>query len=151
MQENRKKILKRVLAVTFIVAALALVFRFHSPPDKIKNLTPLLAEIDQYRATNNVYPLSYASFQSFTQLTRQFRVYSGGRDPQGITWEPLDVSNHDFTVMVDTNGYEIFVPAGRMKLISFSSFAVWRFDSSARKWQKGRIHWSYAGSYWSID
>ena len=58
-------------------------------------------------------------------------------------------SSHDFTILVGPFGYEIFYPVGRIKLISFSSFPVWRIDSTDKRWQKGRIHWSFAGTYWS--
>jgi hypothetical protein len=96
-----------------------------------------------------MFPTSYVSFASFTQLTQRFKVHTGGLDTNGMKWEPRDVSRHDFTVRVDLDGYEIFLPVGRMKFITFSSFPVWRYDSARRRWQKGRIHWSYLGSYWS--
>jgi hypothetical protein len=72
----------------------------------------------------------------------EFSVYTGARDTNGVTWEARDVSRHDFTVLVDREGYEVFLPVGRMKMISFSSFPVWRNSSFDRRWQKGSIHWS---------
>jgi hypothetical protein len=91
------------------------------------------------------------SFSSFSNLTQQSSVYTGGRDTNGVIWETREVSRHDFTVMVDRAGYEVFFPVGRMKMISFSSFPVWRYSSTDHRWQKGRIHWSYGGSHWSYD
>jgi hypothetical protein len=122
---------------------------------KAIQLQSLLKDLDAYQATNRTYPTSCVNFGSFSQLTKHFTVYTGGRDKKGVTWETSEVSNHDFTVMVDRDGYEIFLPVGRMKIISFSSFPVWRYSSADHRWRKGRIHWSYAtdysGSYWSKE
>jgi hypothetical protein len=123
----------------------------HTPPNKAHLVQPLLAEMDAYRATNGAYATSYASFGSFSKLAQRYRVYTGERDTNGVTWETREVSGHDFTVLSDPSGYEVFLPVGRMKLISFSSFPVWRFASAEHRWQKGRIHWSLLGSYWSDD
>jgi hypothetical protein len=143
---NRRTIL---LALMYIGIALAFLWWLCVPPTKARELRPLLKAMDSYMATNAKYPTSCAGFVSFTQLTQHFRVYTGEPTTNGIAWEPSEVSRHDFTVMVDKDGYEIFLPVGRMKLISFSSFPVWRYDSFHRHWQKGKIHWSFVGSYWS--
>ena len=145
---NRQNVL---LAAFILAVGGALVMCFRTPPSKVRQLQPLLADIDRYVSTNRAYPTSCVSLASFSRLTQHFSVYTGGRDTNGITWETREVSDHDFTVMVDQSGYEIFVPVGRMKLISFSSFPVWRYDSTAQQWHKGRMHWSYGGSYWSTD
>ena len=140
-----------LLAAFALGVAITLFLWLLTPPSKASKLQPLLADIDRYVSTNRGYPTSCLSFASFSQLTQHFSVYTGGRDTNGITWDPFEVSRHNFTVMVDQSGYEIFLPAGRVKPISFSSFPVWRYDSVKRRWQKGRIHWSYLGSYWSKD
>ena len=147
---------RNVLLVAIVVGVVfTSVWRLRSPPSKTRQLQPLLADMDSYRASNGAYPTSCVSFASFTQLMQHFSIYTGGRDTNGITWEAREVSDHDFTVMVDREGCEVFLPVGRMKLISFSSFPVWRYDSTGHRWRKGRIHWSYStgysGSYWSKE
>jgi len=148
---------RRTVGVALLVGAVgfAFVWWLRSPPTKARYLRSLLSDMDSYLATNGTYPTSCVSFASFSQLTQRFRVYTGGRDTNGVTWEAREVSGHDFTVMVDREGYEVFLPVGRMKIISFSSFPVWRYVSTEHRWQKGRIHWSYSidqsGSYWSKE
>ena len=148
---------KRTLlwALIFILAIAAQIFVFHlwlnTPPSKAGELSPLLKEINHYHATRGQYPKSIKIFSSFTNLTQRHSVYTGEQTTNGVTWQPYDVSNHDFTVMIAPDGYEIFLPVGHMKMISFSSFAVWRLDSNERRWRKGRIHWSLIGGYWSDD
>jgi len=127
------------------------VWRAHSPPAKSQALQSLLADMERFRATNGLYPTSYAGFASFAQVTQQFSVYSGKKDTNGIFWETREVSSHHFTILGDSAGYEVFLPVGHMKMISFSSFPVWRFTSTDHKWEKGRIHWSLVESYWSKD
>ena len=139
------------LALAGIAIGLCIHWWMQTPPSKTRQLSPLLVEIDSFAQTNGAFPTSCTIFQSYGQLTQNFSVYSGKRDSADVTWEPAEVSRHDFTLMVVTNGYVVFLPVGRMKPISFSSFPVWRYDSSARHWDKGRIHWSYGGSYWSHD
>lgn len=152
MAINRRTVL---LALLLVGVVFALHWWFRSPPSRARQLRPLLTEIDGYRATNGAYPTSCVSFASFSQLTQHCSVYTGRRETNGIIWETREVSDHDFTVMVDRQGYEVFLPVGRMKPISFTSFPVWRYDSAEHRWQKGRIHWSYAtdysGSYWSKE
>ncbi len=93
------------------------------------------------------YPSSCVGLASFSRLTEQFRVYVG--ESGGTTWDPFKVSDHDFTVMVSPRGYEIFLPTEQVKMKSFSSFEVWRYDSVARSWQRGRIHWTWGTVFWS--
>jgi hypothetical protein len=146
---NRWKVWMAVLLGT---TALAFACWLQSPPSKARVLRPLIADLDAYQATNGAYPMSCVSLASFSQTTQHVTIYTGQRDEtNGVTWETREVSDHDFTVLVDRAGYEIFLPVGDMKMISFSSFPVWRIDSSQHRWQKGRIHWSIAGSYWSND
>ena len=149
---NRRTIL---LAMSILGVGGALVMWLRTPPSKARQLQPLLADIDRYMSTNGSYPTSCVSFASFSNLTQRSSVYTGGRDTNEVVWETREVSSHDFTVMVDRAGYEVFLPVGRMKMISFSSFPVWRYSSADHRWQKGRIHWSYdigySGSYWSRD
>jgi len=145
---NRRTVLTGLFFGGFVLAC---VWWLRSPPIKARFVRPLLAEMDAYKTTNGGYPTSCVSFASFSQLSRRFRVYTGGRDTNGVISETREVSSHDFAVLADSPGYEVFLPVGRMKMISFSSFPVWRYDSTERRWQKGRIHWSYSGSYWSKD
>jgi len=145
---NRRTVL---LVLSVVGVGFGLVMWFRNPPSKASQLQPLLADIDRYRFTNGAYPTTCVSFASFAQITQRFTIYTGGRDTNGVTWETRAVSDHDFTVLVDRAGYEVFLPVGHMKMISFSSFPVWRIDSSQQQWQRGRIHWSYGGSYWSVD
>lgn len=143
----------RRLVILLLTSAAAIVFVswLRTPPSKAEKLQPLMTQLENHKATNGNYPTSYVSFASFTQLTQRFSVYMGSHDTNGITWETRKVSDHDFTILIGQGGYEIFLPVGRMKMVSFSSFSVWRYDSFNHKWQKGRIHWSYSGSYWSPD
>jgi hypothetical protein len=129
----------------------SLVWQLRSPPPKARSIRPLLEAMDAYRATNGAYPTSCVSLATFSQTTQRFTVYTGECDTNRVTWKPFAVSDNDFTVLVDRAGYEVFLPVGRMKMISFSSFPVWRIDSSQHRWQKGRIHWSVVGSFWSND
>jgi len=143
----------RRFVILLLTSAAAVVFMWwlRTPPSKAGELQPLMTQLENHKATIGNYPASYFSFASFTQLTQSFSVYIGSHDTNGITWEPRKVSNHDFTLLIGQGGYEIFLPVGRMKMVSFSSFPVWRYDSVNHRWQKGRIHWSYSGSYWSPD
>ncbi len=149
---NRRSVL---ILLLFVGTVGAFIWWPRLPPSKARQLQPLLAELDAFRATNGVYPTSCVSFASFSNLTQRFSVYTGERNTNGVVWETREVSSHDFTVMVDRIGYEVFLPVGRMKIISFSSFSVWRYSSADHRWQKGRIHWSYGigytGSYWSKE
>jgi hypothetical protein len=153
----RVPINRRSIATVFLLLVVAATFIWwlNLPPSKTKQLRPLMAELDAFNATNGLYPTSCIAFASYSNLTKQFRVYPGERDTNGIFWEPREVSGHTFTVMVDREGYEIFLPVGRMKMISFTSFPVWRYSSAEHHWRKGRIHWSYGidhtASYWSKD
>jgi hypothetical protein len=121
----------------------------HTPPAKAENLQPLVVELDNYDKTRGQYPTSCVSLASFTHLSKNFTIYTGEPEANGIAWNPFEVSSHDFTILTTTNSYEIFLPAEHIKLISFSSFPVWHLDSDEHRWQKGRIHWSLIGSYWS--
>jgi hypothetical protein len=121
------------------------------PPGKAHALKPLIADLNQYAIANGRYPTQCLTFSSYTQLAKNFRVYTGSRDSNGVAWDPFDVSRHDFTVLVETNGYELFLPTGRIKHLTFSSFSVYRYDSTERRWRNGRIHWSLLGAYWSKD
>ena len=150
---NRRSITR---AVFYAGAMAAFIWWLQTPPPKARQLLPLLKALNGYMATNGIYPTSCVSFAAFSQLTQHFSVYTGERDTNGVTWDPQDVSGHDFTVLVDRDGYEVFLPVGRMKMITFSGFPVWRYSSADHQWQKGRIHWSivpigYEGSYWSKD
>jgi hypothetical protein len=131
----------------------ALVLWLRKAPSKASQLHPLLADIDRYKSTNGIYPTSCASFASFSNLTQRFKVYTGAQGTNGVEWDTYEFNSHDFTDMVDRAGYEVFLPTGRMKMISFTSFKVWRYSSADHRWQKGRIHWSYGfgNSYWSAD
>ena len=121
------------------------------PPGKAHALDPLVGDLNRYALTNGQYPTQCVSFGTYTQLTQSFRVYTGSRDSNGVVWDPFDVSRHDFTVLVETNGYELFLPTERIKALTFSSFSVYRYDSVERRWRNGRIHWSLLGAYWSKD
>jgi hypothetical protein len=153
----RVPINRRSIATAFILLGVAATFIWwlNLPPSKTKQLLPLMVDLDAFKSTNGLYPTSCVAFASYSNLASQFRVYPGERDTNGIFWETRKVSDHTFTVMVDREGYEIFFPVGRMKMISFTSFPVWRYSSAEQRWRKGRIHWSYAdnftGSYWSKD
>ena len=100
----------------------------HTPPSKAKKLKPLIAEMDDYFKTHGQYPISCIGFGSFTNLSEYYSIYIGKTDTNGVSWSPFDVSSHDFTVLTATNGYEIFLPTGHIKPISFSSFPVWRLE-----------------------
>ena len=147
---NRKSIIWGIIFATFLALQIFILhIWWNTSPAKAKNLNPLLEDINSYQKNHELYPASCEQFSSFTNLEKNFSIYTGESRTNGIIWQPNEVSGHDFTVMVGPKGYEVFLPVGRMKMISFSSFAVWRFDSTERRWQKGRIHWSLLGSYWS--
>lgn len=134
-----------------MLVAVAFAWWIKQPPGKAHALEPLIADLDGYAVANGQYPAQCLRFSSYTQLARDFRVYSGGRDSNGVIWDPFEVSRHDFTVLTETNGYELFLPTGRIKHLTFSSFSVYRYDSVKRRWKSGRIHWSLLGAYWSKD
>src|SRR6266513_6457389 len=109
----RIAISRNVLVVAIVVGIVfTSVWWLYSPPSKTRQLQPLLADMDSYRASNGAYPTSCVSFASFTQLMQHFSVYTGGRDTNGITWEAREVSDHDFTVMVDREVTKYFFRSG---------------------------------------
>src|SRR5947207_13737862 len=105
-------------ALYLATVGVAFVGWLHLPPHKACFVRPLLKAIDAYWATNGAYPTSCVNFAAFSQVTNRFTVYTGGRDTNGSTWETRAVSDNDFTVLVDRTGYEVFLPVGRMKMIS---------------------------------
>ena len=119
-----------------------------------------MKEIDNYQATNGNYPISCEKFASFVKLTNQFSIYSvyASYIPQGTIllegriggW---DIKEHDFTILLNPNGYKIFFPvAGTERMHTFSfDFAVWYYNSKNGHWQKGRIHDTSFGPYWKPD
>ena len=147
---NRKTILWGIISVGIITFQIYVAYLWlHTPPAKAAQLKPLLKEIQDFKTVHGRYPSSCEQFSEFTNLTNNFSVYTGEHTTNGVDWLPTEVSNHDFTILVEREGYEIFLPTGRMKMISFSSFPVWRLDSTEHHWRKGRIHWFIGGSYWS--
>jgi hypothetical protein len=141
---------RSILAALFVGAAVfAFVWWLYSPPSKANAVRPLLRELEAYRAVNGAYPTSCVNLVTYPRLTRRFSIYTGELGTNEVTWDPFEVSKHDFTVLVGPAGYEVFLPVGRIKLISFSSFPVWHIDSWEHRWQKGRIHWSWIGTFWS--
>jgi hypothetical protein len=146
----------QAIATLIVFVAIAVFIQWYrSPPPNARHLQQLLSDLERFKAATGAYPTSCASFTSFSNLAKVFKVYTGERQTNGVVWEPREVSDHHFSVLVDDVGYEIFLPVGRMKPISHSSFPVWRYSSAERKWQKGKIHWSFRidepGSYWSIN
>lgn len=125
----------------------------NSPPPKAKDLLPLLQELDEQMKAHGKYPTNYEDIKSLAALAKRHSVYTGFRnlETMEITWSPHEVSAHDFAVMTQASEFQIFVPSGRIKIYSFSSFPVWKYESSTRKWREGRIHWSILGAYWSED
>ena len=137
-----------IFAATIALQIYVICLWLHTPPSKAKNLKPLLVEMDGYYQTHGQYPTSCVGLDSFTNLSKNSSIYAGELDAKGVSWSPFEVSSHDFTVLAAKDRYEIFLPTGHIKPISFSSFPVWRLDSDEHRWRKGRIHWSMAGSYW---
>jgi hypothetical protein len=146
---NRQTVLwTALLATAFALQIYVFNLWLHTPPTKAKQLKLLIVEMDNYRKTHGRFPASCVDFDAFTNISKSFSIYTGELDTNGVSWSPFEVSKHDFTVLTDKTGYEIFLPKGQIKFISFSSFSVWCLDSNKHRWQKGRIHWSMLGSYW---
>jgi len=147
---NRKTILWGIISIGIIAFQIYVIHLWlNTPPSKASQLISLLNEIQEFKIAHGQYPNSCKTFPAFTNLSQNFSVYTGEQTTNGITWLTSEVSNHDFTIMVVPEGYEIFLPVGHMKMISFSSFPVWRLASTEHRWQNGRIHWFIGGSYWS--
>jgi hypothetical protein len=142
-----------LIALTVTIAVITFVLWPNSPPAKAKALLPLMKELEQHKTAHGKYPTTFEAIHSFTQLTQHFRVYLGFRDSETmtITWKPHEVSAHDFTVLIQESRYQIFLPVGRIKMYSFSSFPVWKYESDTHQWHEGRIHWSLQGVYWSEE
>jgi len=122
---NRKTILWGLIFVGAIAFQIFVVrLWLNTPPSKTKHLTPLLNEINSYQIAHGQYPLSFESLSSFTNIKSSFAVYAGERTTNGVEWQPDQVSNHDFTILVMPKCYQVFLPVGHMKMVSFSSFAV---------------------------
>lgn len=123
----------------------------HRLPTKARALAPVIVQLEAARAATGQFPTHVESFASVQLLQRTYSVYLGERTGSNLVWSTPDVSSHDLTVLVDTNGFCMFAPTGKMKLWSFSSFPVWRRTHEDKAWRRGRIHWSLLGTYWSAD
>ena len=121
---TKTKIVAALYAMFLGMVGYLIISWWFSPPAKARHLAPLLAEIDNIKTITGKYPDSYLSFSSYSNLTKQLTVYAGNHDTNGIVWDPHEVSGHDFTVLLAEDGYEVFLPVGRIKMVSFSSFPV---------------------------
>ena len=132
-------------------AVVAFVLWTHRLPAKARALAPVIAQLQAAHAATGQFPANPESLASVQTLERSYSVYFGQRTGSNFVWSTSDVSSHDLTLLVDTNGFCMFAPTGRMKLLSFSSFPVWRRTNEDTDWRRGRIHWSFLGTYWSKD
>jgi len=136
----------------FIAASLVVCLAIalsHRLPSKAKALSPLIEELGSIHTESGVYPVDLASLSSVAELRKNYKLYFGERTETNLVWDASDVSGHDLTILSDTNFFIMFAPVGRIKPISFSSFPVWRYTSDKPEWDRGRIHWSMLGTYWS--
>lgn len=149
MTGRRRRILAWLGAAVSV--CIALVLWAHRLPAKARALAPLIAELQAAYAATTLYPTNVEELASVRTLERTYSVYFGQRTGSNIVWATSDVSSHDLTLLVDSNGFCMFAPTARMKLWSFSSFPVWRRTHEDTDWRRGRIHWSLLGTYWSKD
>lgn len=127
-----------------------LIIRPRQLPEKVEALEPVIAELMNIKKQTGVFPADPASIASIEELGIEYRIYFGEvNEDKVVEWSPHKVSAHDFTVLVHSQGVAIFAPTGRIKPWSFSSFRVWRWTSYDSKWERGKIHWSLMGVYWS--
>ena len=122
-----------------------------SPPQKACDLDPVIHELTAYRAEHGVYPTNLLALASIQRLATRRSLFYGERKGSDLLWDPFQVSANDLTVLCCTNRFTLFAPTGRVKLYSFSSFPVWKYESESPVWSKGRIHWSLLGTYWSAE
>lgn len=144
---------RRTLVWLAVVAGVIIAFVLwtHRLPSKARALAPVIAQLQEVHAATGQFPENPESLASVQALERTYSVYFGQRTGSNFVWSTSDVSSHDLTLLVDTNGFCMFAPAGRMKPWSFSSFPVWRRTNEDTDWRRGRIHWSLLGTYWSKD
>jgi hypothetical protein len=145
LTETRRSILLILVCMAIGVSiGICAIIWLHTPPAKAYQLRPLIKEIETYNANNGEYPTSCTNFSSFTKISKQFRIYSG----RGII--DAEIENYDFTILVNPEGYEIFLPATVSDRLSLN-FVAWRFDSGSHHWRKGRIRAPLWGSNWGIN
>ena len=139
-----------ILGVACLTICLFVVWTLRFPA-KARALDPVLDELAQLHGKNGVYPTSPSSLPSVQRLSQHYSLYFGERTQTNLLWNASEVSSHDLSILVETNFFVMFAPTGRIKPWSFSSFPVWRRDSDGGGWEKGRIHWSFGATYWSVD
>jgi hypothetical protein len=118
-------------------------------PAWAKATEPLILELEAYYQSHGRYPSAYTQLATYQSLQSRYSLYAGESD--GKTWMPFRVSENDLSILVVPTAYEFFLPVENIKPMSITSFAVWRYDSVSHQWTKGRIHWSWIGSFWSKD
>ena len=139
-----------ILGIACVLLALWFILGQREPA-KANALDPVADELLQIRKKTGMYPTDISVLSSLIPVRERYTLYFGQGTDTNLAWSPSDVSSHDLTVLVTTNYFVMFAPTGKIKLMSFSSFPVWRRTSDDTDWQKGRIHWSLIGTYWSED
>lgn len=143
---------QRVVAWGVVIAAvLTFVLWTRHFPTKARALTPVITELETIYKTTGQFTTNVQALTSVKNIERTYRVYFGERPNTNLFWAAADVSSHDLTILVGTNYFLLFAPTGKMKLWSGSSFPAWRRIHEDSEWQRGRIHWSLLGTYWSKD
>ena len=120
-------------------------------PAKARDLDPVIQELAEFKAKTGVFPLDAQTLTSVHGLATRRTLYYGDRQGTNLFWDPFEVSAHELTILTLTNEFTLYAPVGRIKLFSFSSFPVWRYDSASMNWARGRIHWSLLGTYWDDE
>lgn len=139
--------MKLVIAVLVLLLA-GTIFLQKKAPSKIHEVEPVIEEITAYHKANGFYPSGISDWKSLTDLKGKFTVYPGKQVSDSVVeWSPHRVSEHDFTILTYKSGFSIFVPVTKIKPYSVSSFRVWQYDSAESRWQRGKIYWTWSGSF----
>ena len=141
--------------MVLVVALCSLVFSVclwnQNFPAKAQALEPLIKALADFKARTGSYPTNALALPAAQSISHKYSMYWGERTETKLTWNAGAVSSHDLTVLVESNYFTLFAPTGRIAPISFSSFPVWRYESTDAQWNIGRIHCSLLGTYWSED
>lgn len=145
---------KRIVTVASILCALVLfvLFLYYRPPAKARALDPVIEELFAYKKKNGKFPTDPEKLQSVQALQKDYSLYFGKRISEDeVSWSPFSVSENDLSILVYDEGFTLFAPTERIKMISFSNFRVWRRTSEDSRWTRGKIHWSLISWYWDDD
>ena len=143
LTENRRGILHILICIgSGVFLGVCTIIWLHTPPSKTDQLRPLMKEIDDYKAKSGKYPTSCGQFASFAKLTNQFSIYSVYSEPapQGSIFlaarvSAWDIGEHDFSILLMPDGYEIFFPiagTGRSHqegIYMSMGFSAWCYNS----------------------